>query len=440
MMTFFAENPIDAKTIVEKVVDAARAREAARKARDLVRRKGALSDHSLPGKLADCQSKDPSESELFIVEGDSAGGSAKQGRDPKTQAILPLRGKILNVERTRMDKMLGNKEIRALITAMGAGIEDELDLAKLRYHSIVIMTDADVDGAHIRTLLLTFFFRQYRELIDKGHLWIAQPPLFRVHKGKMERYIQNEEELNRFLLDKAASDLVVVSPTGVEMTGQELVDYLGKASFLKAKAQEASHYGVAEDLFLAVAGYPVKLDTAAFETGMPEGLAATMAAKGFGLAVDSVDDGVEKRIFVVFSRENGEHIRLGVEFFNSKLYRQSFEALSALRAGAPGGGLTFTVRKSDGETEITGAFALLDLAIAEAYKGFTIQRYKGLGEMNPEQLWETTMNREKRTMLQVTVSDGEEADDLFSKLMGDKVEPRREFIERHALSVQDLDI
>ncbi len=440
MMTFFAENPIDAKTIVEKVVDAARAREAARKARDLVRRKGALSDHSLPGKLADCQSKDPRESELFIVEGDSAGGSAKQGRDPKTQAILPLRGKILNVERTRMDKMLGNKEIRALITAMGAGIEDELDLAKLRYHSIVIMTDADVDGAHIRTLLLTFFFRQYRELIDKGHLWIAQPPLFRVHKGKMERYIQNEEELNRFLLDKAASDLVVVSPTGAEMTGQELVDYLGKASFLKAKAQEASHYGVAEDLFLAVAGYPVKLDTAAFETGMPEGLAATMAAKGFGLAVDSVDDGVEKRIFVVFSRENGEHIRLGVEFFNSKLYRQSFEALSALRAGAAGGGLTFTVRKSDGETEITGAFALLDLAIAEAYKGFTIQRYKGLGEMNPEQLWETTMNREKRTMLQVTVSDGEEADDLFSKLMGDKVEPRREFIERHALSVQDLDI
>ncbi|EPR34418.1 DNA gyrase B subunit [Alkalidesulfovibrio alkalitolerans DSM 16529] len=444
MTTFFEENPGDAKAIVEKIVDAARAREAARKARDLVRRKGALSDHSLPGKLADCQSKKPEESELFIVEGDSAGGSAKQGRDPKFQAILPLRGKILNVEKTRFDKMLGNKEIRALITAMGAGIgEDDLDLDKLRYHKIVIMTDADVDGAHIRTLLLTFFFRQYEEMITRGKLFIAQPPLFRVAKGKTERYITSESELHAYLLSRMASEITVTAPSGATLSGRELTAFLDSVSFLRAKTDEAGSYGISESLMLGLLDFEPKLSPDYFEETVSDEqlgpLFDHMAKRGFTCRTERQEDEIETRVFVVFEAADGGAVRLGVEFFNSKVYKQSYDAFAELKRTA--GGFTFQVKSGENASvTVEGAFSLLRHVLDEGHRGFTIQRYKGLGEMNPEQLWETTMNPEKRTMLQVTIEDAMEADDIFQKLMGDKVEPRRAFIEQNALSVSELDI
>ncbi len=445
MTTFFEENPNDAKAIVEKIVDAARAREAARKARDLVRRKGALSDHSLPGKLADCQSKKPEESELFIVEGDSAGGSAKQGRDPKFQAILPLRGKILNVEKTRFDKMLGNKEIRALITAMGAGIgEDDMDLDKLRYHKIVIMTDADVDGAHIRTLLLTFFFRQYEGLIGRGNLFIAQPPLYRVARGKTERYIKDDGELQKFLLGSVAGEITVTAPSGLELKGGTLTRYLERIAQIRGKTQEAGAYGISEDLMLRILEHGEKLVPAAFDA--VDGVETESAAAfrehvrdgGWRCWTERQDDGIETRLFVSFENESGAFTKLGVEFFNSKLYKQAKDVFDECRSQA--GGFVFTVTDKEDSYDVSGLFALRERLLDEAHKGFSIQRYKGLGEMNPEQLWETTMNPEKRTMLRVTVEDAMEADDIFQKLMGDKVEPRREFIEQNALAVADLDI
>ena len=439
LTTFFEETPSDAKAIVEKIVDAARAREAARKARDLVRRKGALSDHSLPGKLADCQSKDPSESELFIVEGDSAGGSAKQGRDPKFQAILPLRGKILNVERSRLDKMLSNKEIRALITAMGAGFgeDGEKDLAKLRYHKIVIMTDADVDGAHIRTLLLTFFYRQYEELIEQGYLYIAQPPLYRVHKGKFEKYIVDEGELRDFLIRVVAEDVTLIGE-GVELTGQELVAALQTIAVLESKVREMQGYGFAEPLIMALLGYPVRLTPESFEDGEVASLSAYLVERGYRMSLDRLEENDEIRTFVSFEDEDGMSVRCGVEFFHSKLFRNGHQALSDLKERT--GTLRCVLRKKDGDTAMDGPFDLLAAIINEGHRAYSIQRYKGLGEMNPEQLWETTMNRENRTMFQVTIDDAEQADKVFSDLMGDQVEPRREFIEKNALSVSDLDI
>jgi DNA gyrase subunit B len=439
LSTFFEENPKDARSIIEKVVDAARAREAARKARDLVRRKGALSDNSLPGKLADCQSKNPEDSEIFIVEGDSAGGSAKQGRNPKHQAILPLRGKILNVEKTRFDKMLGNKEIRALITAMGIGIgEEEKDLAKLRYHKVVIMTDADVDGAHIRTLLLTFFFRQYEEMIQKGFLYIAQPPLYRVHKGKFERFIKDEAELNAFLLTQAGKDLTVESGAGTVFTGLDLAKLLDSIRALKGKFQEASGLGLRERLFLRLVGLAERPTQATFEQGDASGFLAVMTEMGYKTHLETEEDGEEKRTSVVFENENGHRTRLHAEFFDSRTYRHSYEAWRKLMTEC--GSFDFVVRKSEGSLPVSGLFALFDTAVEEARKGYTIQRYKGLGEMNPEQLWETTMDPDKRTLLQVTISDAAEASDLFTNLMGDSVEPRRQFIERNALAVRELDI
>ncbi len=439
LSTFFEENPKDARSIIEKVVDAARAREAARKARDLVRRKGALSDNSLPGKLADCQSKNPEDSEIFIVEGDSAGGSAKQGRNPKHQAILPLRGKILNVEKTRFDKMLGNKEIRALITAMGIGIgEEEKDLAKLRYHKVVIMTDADVDGAHIRTLLLTFFFRQYEEMIQKGFLYIAQPPLYRVHKGKFERFIKDEAELNAFLLTQAGKELTVESGAGTVFTGLDLAKLLDSIRSLKGKFQEASGLGLRERLFLRLVGLAERPTQATFEQGDASGFLAVMTELGYKTHLETEEDGEEKRTSVIFENENGHRTRLHAEFFDSRTYRHSYEAWRKLMAEC--GGFDFVVRKNEGSLPVSGLFSLFDTAVEEARKGYTIQRYKGLGEMNPEQLWETTMDPDKRTLLQVTITDAAEASDLFTNLMGDSVEPRRQFIERNALAVRELDI
>jgi DNA gyrase subunit B len=459
LTNFLEENPKEAKAIIEKVVDAARAREAARKARDLVRRKGALSDNALPGKLADCQSKDPSESEIFIVEGDSAGGSAKQGRNPRIQAILPLRGKILNVEKTRYDKMLGNKEIRALITAMGVGVpgngldDDQLpDFDRLRYHKIVIMTDADVDGSHIRTLLLTFFYRQYGELIERGNIYIAQPPLFRAHKGKFEKYIKDEKELHAFLLSQAEKDLTATAANapaadsqhaGGEprvFKGKELRKLLDSIRMVKDRVREALHMGVEEPLFLALVKVP-QLTPAAFDTTPVEELLASVVAAGYGVHMDveQGEDETERRSFVVFTSVNGHRTRLALEFFNSKTFRKAQEMHQSLLADC--GGYAFSLSRAEGTPiRVEGFFNLLATALEESNKGYTVQRYKGLGEMNPEQLWETTMDPDKRTLLQVKVDDAEAADRIFTELMGDSVTPRREFIERNAMTVEELDI
>lgn len=441
LSSYFQENPKDAKAIVEKVVDAARARDAARKARELVRRKGALSDHSLPGKLADCQSKDPSECELFIVEGDSAGGSAKQGRNPKHQAILPLRGKILNVEKTRFDKMLGNKEIRALITAMGIGIgqeEGEKDFNKLRYHKVVIMTDADVDGSHIRTLLLTFFFRQYEELIQRGHLYIAQPPLYRIAKGKYEKFIKDDVELYSLLIDRVSKDIIIKSSNGKEYTNERLATLLDDIRFIKNKVFEAMNMGIADKLFAALISYEDKIYPADFAENDPEDFMKHMTKSGFKVYTEREDDEGEKRVYVTFENENGKRTRLTVEFFNSKLFRYSYEKNRSIVEECEGN--DFILERGEVDTPVTGIFNLLDAVLEEAYKGINLQRYKGLGEMNPEQLWETTMDPDKRSMLQVTINDAVVANEIFMDLMGDNVEPRREFIERNALAVQELDI
>ena len=436
---FFGENPKDARLIIEKVVDAARAREAARKARELVRRKGALSDHSLPGKLADCQSKDPAECEVFIVEGDSAGGSAKQGRNPKFQAILPLRGKILNVEKTRFDKILENKEIRALITAMGAGVgEDGVDLKKLRYHKIVIMTDADVDGAHIRTLLLTFFFRQYQSLIENGYLYIAQPPLFRVHKGNFEKYITDEKELNEFLLSRIADDVQIKTQDESKYTGKDLIKFLNDILFLKDKFIEAENLGITSDIFLTLLQFDQKLSPIYFEYMDCRSFRDFILKNGYNFELIIEENDEEKRVFLKFIDRNGHHIKLGIEFFNSKLYKFTYDIFSRIKTQSPD--FDFEVIYKESSEHVHGLFELGEYVLSLANKGINIQRYKGLGEMNPEQLWETTMNPEKRKLLQVTIADAQEADELFSKLMGDKVEPRREFIERNALIVSELDI
>jgi len=441
--TFFEENPKEARFIIEKVVDAARAREAARKARDLVRRKGALSDNSLPGKLADCQSKKPEDSEIFIVEGDSAGGSAKQGRDPKHQAILPLRGKILNVEKTRMDKMLNNKEIRAMITALGIGIgqdDDEKDFDKLRYHKVVIMTDADVDGSHIRTLLLTFFFRQYEELINRGNLYIAQPPLYRAHKGKFERFIKDDVELDHFLLEKVGGDVTICAEKCSDFNGKKLIELMDKIRFVRTKFGEAETVGIEPNLFKKLLDYPERISYTYFEEHDPEQFKKELESNGFKVFIEKERDlELEKdRTYLIFENENGHRTRLAMEFFYSKLYKQSFSTYGELKETC--GGFTFTLKLKDAERAVEGLFELYDAVIEEAHRGWSIQRYKGLGEMNPDQLWETTMHPEKRTMLQVNIEDAAAANDIFMDLMGDNVEPRREFIEKNALAVQELDI
>ena len=437
----FEENPKDARLVVDKAVDAARARDAARRAKELVRRKGALSDNALPGKLADCQSKDPAESELFIVEGDSAGGSAKQGRNPANQAILPLRGKILNIERTRFDKMLANKEVKALITAMGAGIgEEDTDYAKLRYHKIVIMTDADVDGAHIRTLLLTFFFRQYQQLIEDGYLYIAQPPLYRVHNSRMERFIKDDAELNAFLLTRAGEDFLITADNGNRFQGHTLVDLLHRIEIVASWAHDAELKGISRELFMAFLHHDTCITPEWFQRdGEADGLRAWLRGRGIQLDVERESGEDDERLFAVFATQGGHRTRLAVEFFASKMYRQAWRILADIRSAC--GGTRFALTRKNAEPVSTDdIFELQRVCFEEARKGLNIQRYKGLGEMNPEQLWVTTMNPENRTLLQVAIEDAGEASDAFEQLMGDRVEPRREFIERNALNVQELDI
>ncbi len=444
LTVYFEESPKDIRLIIEKAVDAARARDAARRARELVRRKGALSDNSLPGKLADCQSKDPSESELFIVEGDSAGGSAKQGRNPGNQAILPLRGKILNIERTRFDKMLANKEVKALITAMGAGIgKDDTDLNRLRYHKIVIMTDADVDGAHIRTLLLTFFFRQYQEMIEQGYVYIAQPPLYRVHNSRLEKFIKDDAELNEFLLTRVSEDVKVLAANGNSYSGKDLISLMHSIEKLKQRVNDAENSGVLRQLFLALLEYEHCIMPEDFMNNMADtinqNLSNWLNEKGYSFNIEKeMDFDGGERVFVIFEDTEGRRIRRGIEFFGSRIYKQGWTLMSDIRKEY--GGLSFTLETKTEKRPCDTVFSLLNTTLDEARRGINIQRYKGLGEMNPEQLWVTTMNPENRTLLQVSIDDAEDASDTFEKLMGDRVESRREFIERNALSVQDLDI
>ena len=438
--SYLEENPRVAKKIVEKIVESARAREAARKARELVRRKGALDSGSLPGKLADCQEKNPAFSEIFIVEGDSAGGSAKQGRDRRSQAILPLRGKILNVEKARLDRMLGFAEIRALITALGTGIGEDFDVEKIRYHKCVIMTDADVDGAHIRTLLLTFFFRHMAALIDKGYLYIAQPPLFKVAEGKKETYLKDEKAMTKFLLARIGDDRSLASEmSGASVSGVRLVAMLERMEEYRGHVERLARRGVPEGLIRALLdrGMTSKADFS--EKKKLEDLAR--AARAFDAEKLAVVEDEEHSGWAVEMRRrvNGvpHDIRVDAEFVATYEFRRIRETAKAIGAFLDG---PYVVTKN-GDTESHQTLsAVVDAVYDSAKKGLTISRYKGLGEMNPEELWETTMNPEKRRLLHVSVEDAVEADQIFSILMGDAVEPRREFIEKNALNVRNLDI
>ncbi|MEM0921693.1 MAG: DNA topoisomerase (ATP-hydrolyzing) subunit B [Pseudomonadota bacterium] len=439
---WFEEHPAEARSVVAKIVEAALAREAARKAREMTR-KSAMSVSSLPGKLADCQEKDPAKSELFIVEGDSAGGSAKQGRSRENQAVLPLRGKVLNVERARFDRMISSEQIGTLITALGTGIgRDEFDISKLRYHKIILMTDADVDGAHIRTLLLTFFYRQMPELIEGGYLYIAQPPLYKVARGKSSRYCKDEREMEDYLIGEGTEETVLRLADGSQMAGPDLRRLVDQARRLKAilmmfptsyprflleqaaiegalGADFTTRPGVAAEVAQSIAA---RLDRLAPET--ERGWEGSAMADG-GLRFSRILRGVaETRVIDAFALRSAEARNLGQL---SQELRETYDRPATL------------IRK-DREAPVRAPSELLDLVMAEGERGLTLQRYKGLGEMNPDQLWETTLDPEARTLLQVRIDHIAEADEIFTKLMGDVVEPRRQFIQENALNVENLDI
>jgi DNA gyrase subunit B len=443
---WFEEHPADARQIVQKVVEAAAAREAARKARELTRRKGALDISSLPGKLADCQERDPAQAEIFIVEGDSAGGSAKQGRERRFQAILPLRGKILNVERARFDKMLGSSEIGTLITALGTGIgHDDFDANKCRYHRIIIMTDADVDGSHIRTLLLTFFFRQMPELVERGYLYIAQPPLYRAKKGNTGVYLKNDAELEEFLIRDGVAGTTLLLGDGEELAGEDLYQAVSEArvaaQLMEPLIRKVGNRYVVEQTAIAgalnssilsdpgqaaeAAAYIARrLDSLSPETergweGEPQG--------GGGLSFRRTLRGVTQRFNI-----DGDLVR--------SAEARRLDGLAGELQSKYGSSKSAVLRNKDEETTINSPIDLFDRVMALGRKGIAIQRYKGLGEMNPEQLWETTLDPDARTLLQVKVTHEQEAADLFSTLMGDVVEPRRDFIRTNALKVANLDV
>ncbi len=443
---WFETHPREAKSIIQKVMDAAAAREAARKARELTRRKGVLDVSTLPGKLADCQERDPAKSELFIVEGDSAGGSAKQGRDRKNQAILPLKGKILNVERARFDRMLGSAEIGTLITALGTGIgrgepeQGGFDVGKLRYHKIIIMTDADVDGSHIRTLLLTFFFRQMRPLIDRGHLFIAQPPLYRAKRGNEERYLKDDDALDNFLLDKVLADARLGYANGEVLAGEDL---RGHSTFLRLSYDRLKRLG-------APAGIPISLLEQAAIVGAltPDENRVNNVAADLAARLNAVSLPAE-RSWVVSANSGGgltlartvrgvaEIHKLDAATMRSAEARWLNDRAEELARRFAEPALLALDRS---EAQVAGPATAFERIIAQGRKGLSIQRFKGLGEMNPDQLWKTTLDPAVRTLLQVEVGDTEEAEGVFSTLMGDVVEPRRDFIVGNALKVANLDV
>jgi DNA gyrase subunit B len=491
---FLEENPAIAKRIISKAVDAARAREAARKARDLVRRKGALDSSSLPGKLADCQERDPALSEIYIVEGESAGGSAKQGRDRRFQAILPIKGKILNVEKARFDKMLSSDEIKTMIAALGCGIgEEEFDDAKLRYHRIIIMTDADVDGSHIRTLLLTFFYRQMRKLVDAGYVYIAQPPLFRAKRGRSEYFIRDEREMEKWLIRRATESRVLVLPDGTQITGPDLEARLEKLMAFRKYLQIVERRGPTRDVVITLLDRGAR-DRAFFADRERVQALADELTTPMRTATVQPDEEHQAHGIVVEDRSGGypRHHRVDLDFVTTSEFRTlaaSYQDVQGIRGhmivrtvaaaqleaeaaeavedggatahetaigGAPLDDATklaaepktpdassmpkAAARGRDADVRIESLDELVEFFIAAGKKGFEINRYKGLGEMNPETLWETTMNPEKRTLLQVRAEDHTEADLMFTTLMGDQVEPRRKFIEDNALDVKNLDI
>jgi DNA gyrase subunit B len=439
LMEYFEKNPTVGRKICAKSIDAARAREAARKARELTRRKGALDSGGLPGKLADCQERDPERCELFLVEGDSAGGSAKQGRDRRYQAILPLRGKILNVEKARFDKMLGHEEIRALITALGTGIgKDDFDVSRLRYSKIIIMTDADVDGSHIRTLLLTFFYRQMHELVERGHVYIAQPPLYLIKKGKNTRYIRDEKEFRREVMRRATEDHVVEVGDGKQRTkleGGELTNFLmALAEYVDLFDKLEKRLGDARPVN-ALLKFELGKKAELEDTAKLEAVARELKAEGFKTSI-KLDE--EHNLYTLtFSTETQGERSIDWEFIGSADYRRALDLHRRVRNyDVP----PFVISSNGSNISIEDRRDLLEHVMTAGKKAFTVQRFKGLGEMNPNQLWETTMDAEQRTLLQVHVEDQLEAERVFTDLMGDAVEPRRQFIEENAFDVKNLDI
>ncbi len=452
LQEFLIENPVESKAIISKIVDSARAREAARKAREMTRRKGALDVAGLPGKLADCQEKDPANSELFLVEGDSAGGSAKQGRDRHAQAILPLKGKILNVEKARFDKMLSSQEVATLITALGCGIgKEEFDLAKLRYHRIIIMTDADVDGSHIRTLLLTFFYRQMPELIENGHIYIGQPPLFKIKKGKQETYVKDESELNAFLLQMAIENAELhINPNSPPIQSASLEtlakEYMASLAIVQRLAQ-----GHDEDVLRNMLKLPIQKTAGNNDTDASysredlqqwmETMLVSLNAKlppGTRYSADiEWDDDIKRIVIQKFVHGLGTDDIFPREFFESSEFRILQTVAANTNALIEEGAY---IKRGDRQQQVTQFSEVMSWLLEEAKKGQSIQRYKGLGEMNPSQLWETTMDPETRLLVQVKIEDAVAADEIFSTLMGDQVEPRREFIEKNALSATNIDV
>jgi DNA gyrase subunit B len=446
--SYLSEHPTEAKKIVAKGVEAARVREATRKAKELARRKGALDSGSLPGKLADCQERDPALSELYLVEGDSAGGSAKQGRDRRNQAILPLKGKILNVEKARFDKMLSSQEIRLMITALGTGVKEDYDASKLRYHSIIIMTDADVDGSHIRTLLLTFFYRQMPDLVEKGHLFIAQPPLFKVKRGKQERYLKDEQMLEDHLIELGTEDLRLrATNDGNGITGQALQAYVKKIvrwdKLMSLLARKRKNRTVIDALLLeeGFSEETLKNEKALRELEARLATYVNLVAPEQAPISCLLEEDAEHNCFklTVNTRANGTGFQTVIDrdFLASPEFKEVKKIFADLsNIGMP----PYSVENGEQKAQMRSITEVLHYFMEGGKKGLAIQRYKGLGEMNPGQLWETTMNPETRVLLQVRIEDAVEADEIFSTLMGDEVEPRRKFIEENALTVKNLDI